>query len=46
MRERDVKVQVIVPEGTEIVKLKKSLISHIYIGKPSDPALGDASEFS
>ncbi len=44
MRERDVKVQVIVPEGTEIVKLKKkSLISHIYIGKPSDPALGDAS---
>ena len=44
MREREVKVQVIVPDGTEIVKLrKKSLISHIYIGKPTDVALGDAS---
>ena len=44
MREREMKVQLILPAGTEIIKLKKkSLISHIYIGKPLDPALGNAT---
>ena len=44
MREREIKVQISIPEGTEIIKLKKkSLISHVYIGTPIDPALGNAS---
>ncbi len=36
MRETDLKVSVIVPEATEIKKLeKKSLVSYIYIGRPT-----------
>ena len=35
MRETEPKIQVLVPEATEIKKLeKKSLVSNIYIGKP------------
>ena len=35
MRETELKIQVRVPEATEIKKLeKKSLVSYIYIGKP------------
>ena len=35
MRETELKIQVQVPEATEIKKLeKKSLVSYIYIGKP------------
>ena len=35
MRETELKIQVHVPEATEIKKLeKKSLVSYIYIGKP------------
>ena len=35
MRETELKIQVKVPEATEIKKLeKKSLVSYIYIGKP------------
>ena len=35
MREQDLKVRVLPPQATEVEKLEnKSLISHIYIGKP------------
>lgn len=37
MRQTDLKVKVVVPQATEIQKLeKKSLVSYIYIGSPSD----------
>ena len=37
MRQTDLKVKVVVPQATEIQKLeKKSLVSYIYIGAPSD----------
>ncbi|HZK03339.1 MAG TPA: biopolymer transporter ExbD [Bacteroidaceae bacterium] len=37
MREVELKVQFITPSGTEIEKLeKKSLVSHIYIGQPTE----------
>lgn len=36
MKESDLKVQVIVPEATELQKLeKKSLVSYLYIGRPT-----------
>jgi biopolymer transport protein ExbD len=37
MRETDLKVKLVVPQATEIQKLeKKSLVSYIYIGPPSE----------
>ena len=37
LRQTDLKVKVLTPFGTEIKKLeKKSLVSYIYIGKPTD----------
>lgn len=37
LRQTDLKVKVVVPQATEIQKLeKKSLVSYIYIGSPSD----------
>ncbi len=37
MRQTDLKVKVVVPQATEIQKLeKKSLVSYVYIGSPSD----------
>ena len=40
MRETNLKVQVRVPQGTELQKLeKKSLITFIYVGKPNTPEL-------
>jgi biopolymer transport protein ExbD len=37
MRETEMKVQVTVPEATELTKLeKKSLVSYIYIGEPME----------
>jgi len=40
MRETELKIQVRVPTGTELQKLeKKSLITFIYVGKPSSPEL-------
>ena len=40
MRETNLKVLVRVPQGTELQKLeKKSLITFIYVGKPSSPDL-------
>ncbi len=39
LRDATVKVEVIVPEATELTKLeKKSLVNYIYIGKPKDKA--------
>ena len=36
MRDSDKKVEVVVPKATELQKLKqKSLVNHIYIGKPT-----------
>ena len=40
MRETELKIQVRVPNGTELQKLeKKSLITFIYVGRPSSPEL-------
>ena len=40
MRETELKIQVRTPTGTELQKLeKKSLITFIYVGKPSSPEL-------
>jgi biopolymer transport protein ExbD len=37
MRQTDLKVKVVVPQATEIQKLeKKSLVSYVYIGAPSE----------
>ena len=37
MKDADLKVDVVVPEATELVKLeKKSLVSYLYIGKPKE----------
>jgi biopolymer transport protein ExbD len=37
MRQTDLKVKVVVPQATEIQKLeKKSLVSYIYIGSPTE----------
>jgi biopolymer transport protein ExbD len=39
LRDATVKVEVIVPEATELTKLeKKSLVNYIYIGKPKEKA--------
>jgi biopolymer transport protein ExbD len=36
MRDAELKVQVVVPDATELTKLeRKSLVHHIYIGKPT-----------
>lgn len=41
MREQEVQVNVIVPEATEVKKLEqKSLVSYIYIGRPSKQLQG------
>lgn len=38
MRETSLKVQIALPEATEVAKLKrKSLVAYIYIGPPLDP---------
>lgn len=38
MREQELKIQLRVPEATELQKLeKKSLVSYIYVGKPKGP---------
>ena len=37
MRESELKVQVVVPEATELTKLEqKSLVNYIYMGKPTE----------
>ena len=41
MRQTDLKVKVVVPQATEIQKLeKKSLVSYIYIGSPTESYRG------
>ncbi len=41
MREVDLKVKISLPEATEVTKLEdKALVDYIYIGPPTNPALG------